>query len=65
MRTKVYAAIVELLSDGEWHPTEELRNVTTEPAAWVKVLSHDRHFEYDAQDARIRLLAAPSLASPS
>ena len=56
MRTKVYDAIVTRLSDGEWHPTDELWNVTSEPAEWVRILSREPNFEYDAERARIRLI---------
>ena len=31
MRTKIYDSIVELLSEGEWHFTDELWKVSTEP----------------------------------
>ena len=59
MRTKVYDSIVELLSDGKWHPTDDLWRVTTEPADWLKLLAHDHHFEVDASEAKIRLLSKP------
>jgi len=59
MRTKVYDSIVELLSDGEWHPTDELWNVTKEPADWLKILAQDEHFEFDSSEGRIRLLSKP------
>jgi len=59
MRTKVYDSIVELLSDGEWHPTDELWKVTKEPADWLKILARDGHFEYDDFEGKIRLLSRP------
>ena len=59
MRTKVYDSIVELLSDGEWHPTDDIWNVTTEPTDWVKILARDERFEYDASEAKIRLRSGP------
>jgi len=63
MRTKVYDSIVELLSDGEWHPTDDLWRVTTEPADWLKILAGDSHFEYDDAEAKIRLLSTPARPS--
>ena len=61
MRTKVYDAIVARLADGEWHSTDELWHVTSEPAEWVKILSRESNFEYDAEQARIRLLSPPRI----
>jgi hypothetical protein len=63
MRTKIYNAIIELLSDGAWHPTDHLWRVTTEPVSWLKLLSRDPHFEYDASEAKIRLLSVPVAAA--
>jgi len=59
MRTNVYDAIAVRLSDGEWHPTDELWHVTSEPAEWVKILSREPNFEFDAEHGRIRMISPP------
>jgi len=55
MRTRVYRAIVELLSDGRWHWLAEIGEVTSVPDHWARRLSDDPEFELDASRAMIRL----------
>ena len=38
MRTRTFAAIESVLSDGRWHSVEELEDLTSFPDEWVREL---------------------------
>jgi hypothetical protein len=63
MRTKTYDAIVVRLSDGKWHPIDELWDVTSDPAAWLKILSREPDFEFDPDNGRMRMLSSPRVGA--
>ena len=55
MRTRIYNSIVDLLSDGSWHWLTEIGEVTAYPDRWVRLLAHDKTFEFDSTLTMIRL----------
>ena len=55
MRTRVYDAIVALLSDRNWHWASEIGKVTAYHEEWLRELTKDPLFEFDGTNAMIRL----------
>ena len=60
----VYAQLLEVLSDGNWHSEDDLRPITPFPREWIDELRHDGHEV--AEDAtgtpHVRLRQDPALA---
>ena len=60
----VYARLLEVLSDGDWHSEDDLRAVTAFPSEWITELRHEGHevVEDPPGAPRVRLRADPALA---
>jgi hypothetical protein len=60
----VYARLLEVLSDGEWHGEDELRPITPFTREWIAELRHDGHevTKDPSGAARVRLRQEPALA---
>ena len=60
----VYARLLEVLSDGEWHREDDLRSITPFPREWMAELRHEGHevAEDPSGAPLVRLRQSPVLA---
>jgi hypothetical protein len=61
-RVSTYTRLLALLSDGQWHGEDDLREITRYPREWVKELCREGHdVSKDASGAFWVRLAIPQL----
>ena len=60
----VYAQLLEVLADGDWHDEDDLRPITPFPREWMAELRHDGHEVGEGPTGAplVRLRQDPALA---
>jgi hypothetical protein len=58
-----YEQIIELLSDGEWHTKEDLRDVVVFPELWLDELRHEPAVEVVSDDETVKVKLRDLVAS--